>query len=424
MCEMPAVLLLFQSISLSLDNIAKTMDLHSSQIIPSAPTPKGPPRKTHGLDSDTDDTQFEPTEKRPRLNSISLSPHLPFHNNPLQDSLRSQSFILENDIPKSPSENNSQDTDSENDLVLSEVHIHPNNGRVDGRFLTSTFSLSKAGQDPRQDSIQEHKTDLSDEDAEAQEDPPWDYALEIQHAMGTTLRDVGSQVWMGCFLLVDWMVSIRDHLSGSFVLELGAGTGLASIALCLMTDVEKVFCTDYDVEVLLNCERNIALNSESMISDHPVSTHLDQRVLPRRYNWLMDDPTTCPDETADRFSWTDQEHEEWRTKGAVIFAADVVYDDSLTDALIRCLEKLLLEPLPEDHPRHTTGRVAYLTMEKRYNFSLDQLAVVATAHDYFVKKTGQSEVIMAQRMDYSQLNRHCDYDRSKDLELYRVVLRR
>lgn len=43
----------------------------------------------------------------------------------------------------------------------------------------------------------------------------------------------------------------------------------------------------------------------------------------------------------------------------------VVYDDSLTDALVACLERLLCEPLPEDHPRKAEGRVAILTMEKR-----------------------------------------------------------
>jgi hypothetical protein len=48
---------------------------------------------------------------------------------------------------------------------------------------------------------------------------------------------------MGCFLLIDWMVSIQNQLNGSVVLELGAGTGLASIAVGLMTNVAKVFCT-------------------------------------------------------------------------------------------------------------------------------------------------------------------------------------
>jgi hypothetical protein len=93
----------------------------------------------------------------------------------------------------------------------------------------------------------------------------------------------------------------------------------------------------------------------------------------------------------------------------------VVYDDSLTDALVICLEKLLLEPLPEDHPRYSIGRIAYVTMEKRYNFSLDQLAVVAQAFDYFVNKVGESSVIEAERIETSTLGRHCDYDRGKDL---------
>jgi predicted RNA methylase len=48
---------------------------------------------------------------------------------------------------------------------------------------------------------------------------------------------------MGCFLLIDWLVSIKDQLDGNVALELGAGTGLGSIACGLLTNAAKVFCT-------------------------------------------------------------------------------------------------------------------------------------------------------------------------------------
>lgn len=48
---------------------------------------------------------------------------------------------------------------------------------------------------------------------------------------------------MGCFLLVDHIMEMKDQLNNAVVLELGAGTGLASIALGLMTDVSTVYCT-------------------------------------------------------------------------------------------------------------------------------------------------------------------------------------
>ncbi|KAF9355708.1 Methyltransferase-like protein 22 [Mortierella sp. NVP85] len=334
-------------------------------------------RSAHELDEDTSETTR--TVKRSRIEPSSSQPTSP--------------------AGQSESESASGgEIDSDDDLVLSEVHINPKNGRVDGRLLSSIFHLKPS-------------VALSDgqpQDEESENGSAWEFGIEIQHAMGTPLKDV------------DWMVSIQNQLNGSVVLELGAGTGLASITLGLMTNVAKVFCTDHGTEVLSNCEQNIALNKELLLSESSEPSELDRRVLPRRLNWLMQDPMDSIAEQPDQFDWSREEREEWRTKGSFIFAADVVYDDSLTDALIETLEKLLVEPLPESHEFHAAGRVAFVTMEKRYNFSLDHLDVVAQAHEYFVERIRRSDVLDAIRVDCSQLVRQCNYERSKDLELYRV----
>ncbi|KAG0281833.1 Methyltransferase-like protein 22 [Linnemannia gamsii] len=324
-------------------------------------------------------------------------------------------------------------TNEDDDTVLSEVHIHPDNGLVDRRTITSTFLLSRKGQpvvDSQQnncldnnnskcsdikaqgDDVDNDEDEHEEEGEEVEEEPEhWDYAVEIKHAMGTDLRCVGSQVWMGCFLLIDWIVHIQEQLNGTIVLEIGAGTGLASIATNLLIAVDRVFCTDYDSDILQNCKINIDLNG---VASDIVKT--------RRLNWLMDDPLEAIEEnqTPDPFGWSSQESEDWKENGAFILAADVVYDDSLTDALISCLEKLLSEPLPVSHPRHFIGRVAYMTMEKRYNFSLDQLAVAAQAYEYFKLKIERSLLIEAEEIDVATLTRHCDYDRTKDLVLFRI----
>ncbi|KAG0221919.1 hypothetical protein BGX31_009475 [Mortierella sp. GBA43] len=304
--------------------------------------------------------------------------------------LRLESPPSQPSSPKSESTAES-DIDNEDDLVLSEVHIDPRNGRADGRLMTSTFNLgpesSILGDGDSADKLED---ELEDEDDHGS----WKYSVEIQHAMGTPLKDV------------DWLVSIKDQLDGNVALELGAGTGLGN----------------HGMEVLSNCEQSISLNRHLIPGDN-------DRVLPRWLNWLMPDPMDSAEPT-DRFGWTLEEREEWRRNGSFVIAADaitfikVVYDDSLTDALVETLEKLLAEPLPENHQLHTTGRVAYLTMEKRYNFSLDQLDVVAQAHDYFVNRMKRSDVLMADPIDCSQLARWCDYDRSKDLQLFRVQLKR
>ncbi|KAF9105148.1 hypothetical protein BGX27_009787 [Mortierella sp. AM989] len=317
-----------------------------------SPLPTEPPN-TDVSDSVT--CRSDHTTKRVRLHSPSppSSPNLELPQSNRQEEQ------LEND----PSYDFSSDSDTrsdnepndEDDLVLSEVHIHPDNGLVDGQLRTTTFYLGKDNQY------------LNNQTTETF---PWDYAVEIQHAMGTTLRGV-----------------------------------------------------DYDTEILSNCKQNIALNCHLSPIKSQDTIALDKRIVPRRYNWLMDDPMGSLSDSSDEFGWTALEIEEWRRNGAFIFAADVVYDDSLTDALIACLEKLLVEPLPKDHRFHARGRVAYITLEKRFNFSLDQLSVVAQAHDYFVKEIAKSTLIEAHRVDYSQLGKHCDYERSKDLELFSVVPR-
>lgn len=48
---------------------------------------------------------------------------------------------------------------------------------------------------------------------------------------------------MGCFLLIDWIVHIQELLNDTTVLEIGAGTGLASIATNLLITVDRIYCT-------------------------------------------------------------------------------------------------------------------------------------------------------------------------------------
>ncbi|XP_028343073.1 methyltransferase-like protein 22 isoform X3 [Physeter macrocephalus] len=93
---------------------------------------------------------------------------------------------------------------------------------------------------------------------EAQESGPYD-VIKIEHTMATPLEDVGKQVWRGALLLADYILSQRDLFQGRTVLELGAGTGLASILAA--TVAQTVYCTDVGADLLAMCQRNIALNS-------------------------------------------------------------------------------------------------------------------------------------------------------------------
>jgi hypothetical protein len=86
------------------------------------------------------------------------------------------------------------------------------------------------------------------------------------------------------------------------------------------TDVWRFL--DHGTEVLSNCEQNIALNKELLLPESSEPSEPDRRVLPRRLNWLMQDPMDSIAEQPDQFDWSREEREEWRTKGLFIFAAD------------------------------------------------------------------------------------------------------
>ncbi|XP_075938443.1 methyltransferase-like protein 22 isoform X4 [Anarhichas minor] len=82
--------------------------------------------------------------------------------------------------------------------------------------------------------------------------------IKIEHTMATTLEDVGKQVWLGAFLLADFILSKPHMFRGATVLELGAGTGLTSIVMA--TVAKTLYCTDVGEDLLSMCKKNVALN--------------------------------------------------------------------------------------------------------------------------------------------------------------------
>lgn len=160
--------------------------------------------------------------------------------------------------------------------------------------------------------------------------------IRIEHTMATPLEDVGKQVWRGAFLLADFILSKPFMFKGATVLELGAGTGLASIIMA--TIAKTVYCTDVGEDLLSMCRRNVTLN-----------THLMEpsggEVRVRKLDWLQHDLCT------------------------------VCYDDDLTDGLFRTLYRLC-----SNFPHNCT---IFISIEKRMNFTLRHLDVSCKAYDHF-----------------------------------------
>ncbi|XP_021910604.1 methyltransferase-like protein 22 isoform X2 [Carica papaya] len=208
---------------------------------------------------------------------------------------------------------------------------------------------------------------------------------------------------------------ISSELDGIVSLELGAGTGLVGMLLARVA--QTVFLTDQGDEILDYCARNVSLNSG--LFNSRAAVHV------RELNWMDPwPPKSVSDNIASlkKYSWTSTEFEEVQGASLVV-AADVIYSDDLTDALFSVLERLMSAG---------SEKVLYLTLEKRYNFSLDDLDVVANGYSRFRGylrlegeherfQYGRSPCFVGKCIDLTQIPQYVkEYERGQDVELWEI----
>ncbi|GCB69577.1 hypothetical protein scyTo_0008411, partial [Scyliorhinus torazame] len=188
------------------------------------------------------------------------------------------------------------------------------------------------------------------------------------HTMDTTLEDVGKQVWRGAFLLADYILNNSYLFKGCTVLELGAGTGLTSIVMA--TVAETIFCTDVGEDLMNMCERNIIVNKH--IYGTAVHESTGSEIKVRELDWLRDE--LCTD-TENPYCWSEEEIAHLYDHTNVLLAADVFYDDNLTDAFFQTIYRIL--------SNLKNPSTIYLSVEKRLNFTLRKMDVTCDAYDHF-----------------------------------------
>ncbi|NWT78118.1 MET22 protein, partial [Lanius ludovicianus] len=204
--------------------------------------------------------------------------------------------------------------------------------------------------------------------------------VKIEHTMATPLEDVGKQVWRAAFLLADYILFKRDTFRCCSVLELGGGTGIASIIMG--TVAKRVYCTDVGEDLLAMCEQNVALNK------HLIEPGGEVKV--KELDWLKDEFCTDPEAP---YSWSEEEIADLLDHCSVIMAADVFYDDDLTDALFRTLYRLT-------HNLRNSCTV-YLALEKRLNFTLRYMDVTCEAYSHFRNTLNDLENLQDGKMKYT-----------------------
>nr|XP_040236082.2 methyltransferase-like protein 22 isoform X1 [Anopheles coluzzii] len=221
-------------------------------------------------------------------------------------------------------------------------------------------------------------------------------AIDIEHRKSTRLDAVGLQIWRGALLLGDYIMHNERKFKNTHILELGSGVGLTSIVASMYA--REVICTDIDIEGLLDLLRDNMQRNAHLSSPHcrVHVTELDFKVSYQDYP--RDLKTKLQDVQ-------------------YVIAADVIYDDDITEAFVRTIVSLLLE-LPK-------LKAIYIALEKRYVFTLEDMDSVAPCYDYFLryfeKRNGRFGVnrwkLINVCMDFP---RYFDYDKVKDLVLLKV----
>ncbi|KAL0441545.1 UNVERIFIED_CONTAM: Methyltransferase-like protein 22 [Sesamum radiatum] len=169
-------------------------------------------------------------------------------------------------------------------------------------------------------------------------------------------------------------------------------------------------------EVLGNCVKNIHLNAGIF--------HQKASVYVRELDWNHQWPPSVIENSpsGQSYGWSVSEVEELH-KASLLLAADVIYSDDLTDAFFRVLEAIMSN-IPE--------KVLYLALEKRYNFTIDDLDVVANGYSHFRSylkdgeeaadlETERSCSFTGQLINLEEIPQYVqEYDRGNDVEIWQI----
>ncbi|KAM5329171.1 methyltransferase-like protein 22 isoform 5-T7 [Glossophaga mutica] len=223
------------------------------------------------------------------------------------------------------------------------------------------------------------------------------------------------KVWRGALFLADYILFQWDLFQGRTVLELGAGTGFTSIIAA--TVAQTVYCTDVGADLLAMCQRNIALNSHLTASGVVCLYFTGNVVKVRELDWLKDSLCTDPEVP---FSWSEEDISDLYNHTTIVLAAEVFYDDDLTDALFKTLFRLA--------HKLKNACTAILSVEKRLNFTLSHLDVTCEAYDHFHSSLHRLEKHRDGQLRFTvepvepSFPQYLVYERIRQLELWKIFM--
>ena len=204
----------------------------------------------------------------------------------------------------------------------------------------------------------------------------------IYNLSESSLEDVGKQIWAGSMLLSDLLLSQQLNINNEVVCELGCGCGLLGVILMSYTHPSNLYWTDYEARILDLAGRNYNVNAHILndinldSSCQPRFRLLDWSTYASNSNYTSNTNSTSSSSTSSapsKYVWTEQDNALFNNNRVVYLAADVIYDDELTVSFFTMLQQ-----------RMKYNDILYLSLEKRFNFELAYMSVVAHSYHTFL----------------------------------------
>ncbi|XP_018340915.1 PREDICTED: methyltransferase-like protein 22 isoform X3 [Trachymyrmex septentrionalis] len=246
----------------------------------------------------------------------------------------------------------------------------------------------------------------SDDDLDVDRDK--EGVILIEHSVSTELNLVGLQVWRAALLLADYILSHQDLFRNQIILELGSGVGLTSIVASYLA--KEVICTGNE-----NTSWNPSVENFnpicSNIPDINVGDILNliERNFLRNYTYVRSG-FHIEEVNFLNLEWPNKLEEKLQSAN-IVLAADVIYDDKITDGFVRTLTKLLYTK---------KKKIIYIALEKRYVFTVANLDTIAPMYEEFLRCVEKYK--MNWSVDYINIDfpRYFKYDRVKHLVLMKI----